>query len=189
MSVDAEIAALKVRAANIADAGRRDRVNLYAEGLAVKIRETAYTLGQLRQLTSRAPQSAPISGAAFSDRVHFYSDSFWAFERSLLDILAQVVNQAENYGLNERVCDFEAVASYVAANHSGTVLDAQFSVLAGAACYSEINDYRNCSLHRRQVYLECHTVQKTYGTPGYATGSFTNYEWYVCDNPLDTNPE
>lgn len=188
MGIDAEVQALIARTKSIADSGRRERVALYAHGLGAKFRQVEYTIGELSSLTAKAPGPGGPSGFSDFDRIHFYSDSFFALQRAVLDILAQLINQTEGLGLNERECDFTRLVAQLQLQTPTAALTNRLVALNGSASYSALNDYRNCSLHRRQVYLEYQTRQKLYSTPGYATGPFTSHEWYVCDNPLDVHP-
>jgi hypothetical protein len=181
-------------ASRVSDPARAQRIALYASGLESKLKEASFALSQIRILSASMPQSGYDSlGYNDFDRMHFYSDSFWAFERSALDVVAQLINQTEDLGLQEDGCDFRRLISEMENRHPAAPLTASLNNLRNTARIAELNDYRNCSLHRRQVFLQYQQSSKAivYSTPGYGTsgtGSVVSHEWYVCDNPLDVTP-
>ena len=55
-------------------------------------------------------------------------------------------------------------------------------------CFKNLDRYRNCSTHRRQIYIrvETKTIEET---PGYSsTGELITVKRLLCDNPLSLNP-
>jgi hypothetical protein len=147
-----------------------------------------FTYRFIQELGSKFPQPKDKSGYSDAQKMHFYSDSFWAFGRSSFDILGQVVNQTQNLGINESNCDFGSVLNFLTANAPADPLTTALNTIRASPTYAELNSYRNCSLHRRQVYLEGRKTEKDYATPGYSTGLFTLYEWILCDDPLVVTP-
>jgi hypothetical protein len=197
MSVSTEVANLIARAKDPGRAltpQRVERIVLYSGGLEAKMNQAMYALQTIKNLSSSTPQAGTTGYFSDFDRMHFYSDSFWSFGRAALDVLAQVINQTENLNLDEKRCDFATVLNTMQARDSASPLTALLSQLANTSSAGELDDYRNCSLHRRQVYLEYQQTLKIYTTPGYATspanstGSVVSHDWYLCDNPLDVIP-
>jgi hypothetical protein len=176
--------------AKVSAAAIKDRVVLYSNGLKSKARQASYALDVLCDLSKTDPRGSATGGFSSSDQVHFFSDSFWAFSRSMLDVMAQIVNQALALGLDERYCDFESTLRVLLTHHAGSPVTTSLDAAKNAAFYTQLNDYRNCSLHRRQVYLRCEQSATVYTTPGYDTATIpvAAPEWYICDNPLDVSP-
>ncbi|MBK8947190.1 MAG: hypothetical protein IPM32_18270 [Ignavibacteriae bacterium] len=173
------------------DAQRRERVILYANGIESKNKQASFALALINSLSNQTPSNTRDAyGYDDYDKIHFYSDTFWALERSILDVLSQIVNQTENLGLDERSCDFTRVINYIQANHNHSPLLPLLSTLRNLQEYTQLDEYRNCSMHRRQVYLEYQQTSRAYTTPGYgnASGSVISHEWIVCENPLDVIP-
>jgi hypothetical protein len=57
--------------------------------------------------------------------------------------------------------------------------------------FKNLDRYRNCSTHRRQIYIEEETKQVK-GTAGYessSTGPVITVVRTLCDNPLGLNPK
>src|SRR5262249_10145789 len=57
--------------------------------------------------------------------------------------------------------------------------------IANSTRFKNLERYRNCSTHRRQIYIETTTRS---ATPGYkATGLVLSIVRHLCDDPLATN--
>jgi hypothetical protein len=193
MALISEISGLISRGkdpAKVPEAARQERIELYGHGLISRIKEIGLTYRFIKDYASRFPQAADSMGYTDHDKIHFYSDSFWAFGRSAFDILGQLINQTHNLGINESKCDFESVLNAMNTNHSSDPLTAPLNAIKSSADYTELNAYRNCSMHRRQVYLEGNKIERDYATAGYsgATGPVTSYDWILVDDPLVVLP-
>ena len=185
MPLEPQITALIARAQDplkIPEQPRRERIELYAQGLLYRIMEVRLTYRFIHELGSKYPQPED------RDKIHLYSDSFWAFARSSFDILGQLLNQTQNLGINESGCHFGTVVAQLKATNPADPLTLSLDAIYNSPEYQDLNSYRNCSLHRRQVYLEGRKTEKDYGTSGYSTGAFLVYEWILCDNPLVVTP-
>ena len=168
--------------ARVPDLTRQQRISLYANGLLSKESESLFSLDEISAITAKPP--TPVG----SERIHFFSDSFWTFQRAVVDIFAQLVNQTCSFGIDEKNCNFKNLYDHIAGSAPAHMMAPHLGAIYCSPEYRQLNDYRNCSVHRRQVYLEVRKVEKVYDTPGYSTGSFTRFEWYICDNPLDVAP-
>ena len=169
MPLETEIPALIARAQDplkIPQQPRRERIQLYGQGLLYRIMEVRLTFNFIHQLGSKYPQPAD------RDRIHLYSDSFWAFTRSSFDILGQILNQTQNLGINESGCHFGTVVDRLKHTNPADPLTLALDAIYNHPEYQALNSYRNCSLHRRQVYLEGRKTEKDYGTSGYPPAHF-----------------
>jgi hypothetical protein len=161
----------------------QQRISIYANGLLSKESQSLFSLEEISAITRKTP-----TGASIPEKIHFFSDSFWVFQRAEVDILAQLVNQGCSFHIDEKDCNFSKLFDHVTSRAPSHAIAAHLATIHNSPEYRALNDYRNCSVHRRQVYLELRRVDRVYDTPGYATGSFTQFEWYICDNPLDIVP-
>lgn len=162
------------------------RIQLYSMGVGAKLKEAEYALQQLSNLAALGPAATTEAQAiSVEDKIHFYVDSFFAFSYSTLDVIAQVVNQAHALGLDERTVSFKAVKGRLTtATHP--VLKAHFERISRTYKFRNMENYRNCSTHRRRIYIQTTTVQ---GTPGYSsTGMITSTKHVLCDDPLSLAP-
>lgn len=179
---------------------------LYAEGVKAKLNQATYACDKLIALQvayypSVGGGTTPPSNSSIlneDELIAFYCESCWDFLRSSLDITAQVVNQVCRLGMVERDVDFKRVCEAVANSnsHSGTKLDRSLQRCLRSKSFIQLEDYRHCSTHRRQVYIEKEMTQKTVsGTSAYdlvkGIGTSPSSEqtiWYLCKNPWDLNP-
>jgi Cthe_2314-like HEPN len=187
MPLEAQLQALIARAQDplkIPEQHRRERIELYGQGILYRIMEVRLTCRFIQELGGKYPQPED------RDKIHLYSDSFWAFARSSFDILGQILNQTQNLGINESGCHFGTVVDRLKHTNPADALTLSLDAIYSRPEYRDLNSYRNCSLHRRQVYLEGRKTEKDYGTSGYstATGAFIAYEWILCDDPLVVIP-
>src|SRR5882724_9591731 len=119
MPLETEITALIARAQDplkIPQQPRRERIQLYGQGLLYRIMEVRLTFNFIQELGNKYPQPAD------RDRIHLYSDSFWAFTRSSFDILGQILNQTQNLGINESGCHFGTVVDRLKATNPADAL-------------------------------------------------------------------
>lgn len=202
MSVSEEIDSLKNRAQNIISPRgyRRDLLIVYAVGLRAKIEQAEFALNQLSNfieeigdtVTATAPQAfLPKS------EIYFYSDTFWAFLYSSLDVLAQVINKALKLGMDEEDVTFGRLDRELEQHrtYAGTTIQKKVHGCKVSRTYHWLKKYRNCSVHRRRVYIrrqvqvgtpEYHRISSTGGIDvgAYNAGLFT-----LCDDPYMLKPE
>ena len=172
---------------------RRQRIKLYGEGLKSKIVQANYALSQIRKFSNRTDTTATSTSPdeiEIAAKVGFYCDAFWAFLYSSLDVLGHVINQSMKLELDEKQVSFKKVASELKAKHENANLTRCVSECCKSNAFKNIEAYRNCSTHRRQIYIE-EKVIIVRGTPGYgttATRPFESVQRIICDNPLVAKP-
>lgn len=172
---------------------RKQRIKLYCEGLKAKAKQAVYALRELSKLenqtdsavTTTDPNEPPIQ-----ERVEFYCDTFWALLYSCLDVLGQIANQAMRLGFDEKDVSFKKIANSICNNHGGSPEDTAFTNCKNSIAFKNLDKYRNCSTHRRQIYIctRTVTVQHSTGYQTITTGDDVTVERILCDNPLDITP-
>jgi cell fate (sporulation/competence/biofilm development) regulator YlbF (YheA/YmcA/DUF963 family) len=191
MSVLEEIDALPEKVRDIPQKTRRRKVYLYSQGLKSKIRQSQYALSELTTFSDQAEQITTTTAPEefmIAEKVHFYCDAFWAFLYSSLDILAQIINQSLKLGMDEREVSFKKVASRLDKN---TGLSKKIQACLSSKAFRNLERYRNCSMHRRAIYIE-EEVRTVRGTTGYRSASSSVIQEVVrtiCDNPLVATPK
>ena len=166
------------------------RIKLYSSGVIAKIQHANYALTKLKELSTQSDISSTNQTIEFavSERLHFYIDSFFAFLYSSFDVIAQVINQKLHLNKDERKVSINSIRDEINNSHSGIPLNTILNQLFRSNCFKNLDRYRNCSTHRRQIYIrvETRTIE---GTPGYSsTGELTTVKYLLCDNPLSLNP-
>ena len=99
---------------------RRQRIELYCEGLKAKARQADYALRELSKLENQTDNTVTPTDPdepLIQERVEFYCDTFWAFLYSCLDVLGQITNQAIRLGLDEKDVSFKRIANTLQNNH------------------------------------------------------------------------
>jgi hypothetical protein len=178
-------------------AGKAKRVTgiiqLYSFGVSAKLREASYALQQLAKLASSEAEvtssTTSTDETELNDRFHFYTDAFFAFLYSSLDVLAQVINQTMQLGFKEQDVSFKRVEERLRTNHASTPIQKGVSAILNAQTFNNLDKYRNCSTHRRQIYIRTVTIRVSH-TPGYsATGPIDSFKRILCDDPLMLTPK
>lgn len=194
MGVHDQIAELE-SAANltIPQKGRKQKIILYSEGLKSKLAQVDYALSQLNSLAELTDTSTTTTASdelGISDRIAFYCDSFWAFLYSSLDVLAQLINQSLKLDIDEKGVSFKRIEDELSKHHNGSKLQKTVNALRKSNFFKNLDGYRNCSVHRRQIYIEevIRTVKRTAGYHATATGSVQSVQRIICDNPLVVKP-
>lgn len=170
-------------------------MKLYTEGLKAKVTQVNFALDKLSDFSNISDDTTTSTGQdgiTITDKVHFYSDTFWTFLYSSLDVLAQVVNQAMNLGFDEKNVSFDQVHSKLQGNkYKQSAIAKKFRECVKSNAFKNLDRYRNCSTHRRQIYIE-EEVKKVKGTAGYqssSTGPVVNVLRTLCDDALVLNPK
>lgn len=164
-------------------------IQLYSQGVKTKLRNAEFALTMLRNLAGQSDDSIYIPGFTVLDSIHFYIDSFFAFLYSSFDVIAQIINQKLNMAIDEQQVSFKRVKSKLDQNYQGTILQQICFKLLATTFFINLERYRNCSTHRRQIYIESKTTTRS-GTPGYSvSGPLTIIERLLCDNPLILKPK
>ncbi len=179
---------------NVPQKTRRRKIHLYAEGLKSKIRQSEYSLSSLESLSVRTDAAVTTTTHdeyGITDQVGFYCDTFWAFLYSGLDVLAQIINQSLNLGMREKEVSFKQVVNHLNTKNSGTPLQQKCDACLKSNAFKNLDAYRNCSTHRRQIYIkeEVKIVKHTAGYHTTTTGPVDSLVRIICDNPLDMTPQ
>ena len=175
---------------------RQQRITLYAAGLKGKIRQTELALSRLTEFDNQSDEyttSSVPDEFTIKERVHFYCDAFWTFLFSSLDVLAQIVNQAMKLGFEEGNISFKNVNTKLQGNtYKGTGIAKKFKTCCGSRSFKNLYRYRNCSIHRRQIFIKEKATSSsesvTNGYPSTSTGPIVNVERILCDDPLYVKP-
>ncbi len=166
------------------------RIKLYSSGVIAKIQHANYALTKLKELSTQSDVSSSNQDIEFavSERLHFYVDSFFAFLYSSFDVIAQVINQKLHLDKNERKVSIKSIKDAIDNNCSGIPLNTILDQLFRSNCFKNLDKYRNCSTHRRQIYIRAETVTIE-ETPGYtATSELIIVKRLLCDDPFSLNP-
>lgn len=173
---------------------------LYAQQVEAKFKNARYSLHKLKELErpivvgSGTVLSEPLNNV---EKVNFYCDCFWDFLRSSIDILAQLINELTSRTLDERSVDIKRVAQNIDPSLYPQ-LKTSVDYLLRLTAFNTLEDYRHCSMHRRQVYIETIAQElEILGTRGYdiSTDSSTSerkqtrYISHICRNPWDLIPD
>lgn len=165
-----------------------NKIILYAEGTKAKFRNADYALLIIQRLSTLSDEFADSTDSEFSikEKLEFHVDSFFAFLYSSFDIISQVVNQKSRLGLNEKAVSFYKVKSALRSRHQGTSLQRAYERISRKNFFKNLDNYRNCSSHRRPI---CIMSTHSTATAGYSTsGSIPIPQHLICENPLSLNP-
>ncbi len=151
--------------------GRKTKVRLYGEGVKSKLKQADYSLAQLTLYSNQSDDTTTTTDpeeTSITDRVGFYCDAYWAFLFSSLDILAQVINQSQKLGLDEKDVSFKRIEQKLRTTpYMGTRLQQKVSACLRSFAFRNLDKYRNCSTHRRQIFTREHSIRMTTtNTPG-----------------------
>lgn len=175
---------------------RRRKLKLYAEGLKAKITQVNFALDKLSEFNNKTDETTTSTvqdAISITDQVHFYCDTFWTFLYSSLDVLAQVANQAMKLGFaDERQVSLARVNQKLQSGaYKASKISKKFADCIKSKAFKNVDRYRNCSTHRRQIYIE-EITKSVRGTAGYqssTTGPLVTVVRMLCDNPLELNPK
>lgn len=202
MSVSDEINSLRTRAEIISKRGSRlHRLIVYAEGLNAKIDQAEFALTQLTSFindTGYTVTATTPEGFVPSSELYFYGDAFWTFLYSSLDVLAQVVNQALKLDIDEENVTFGRLAIELKqhSSYADTPIYNRVHNCKVSRWYHWLKKYRNCSVHRRRVYIGRQVFDV--GTPEYhlasstetiGVGAFNAGPFTLCDDPYTIKPK
>lgn len=169
---------------------RAKKIELYSYGILAKYKNAVYALSKLKELNKHTDDKKLVDSDELivRDRIHFYLDSFFAFIYSTFDVSAQVVNQKYKLGFDEKKVNFKAVATKLKATHLGTDIQNCFSSIVKSNYLVNLEKYRNCSTHRRQIYIRCEATSIS-ETPGYSsTAELITLKRTICDDPYAISP-
>lgn len=174
-----------------------ERTQLYAEATKVKLRQACYAVEMLKQLAPQEDNGSVVDSGTgtprhqltITEQIYYHCDAFWDFLRASLDVLAQLVNERLSLGIPEREVDVKAVTAQV---RQGSAIRTALSELLRSEAFTALEEYRNCSIHRRHIFIEVETVTRSStGSRGYSTVStepHTDVNRYLSINPWDLRP-
>lgn len=180
-----------------------DTANLYAEGIKGKFRLARHCvemLGIVEPLNASVLQVNSESstwevGLNDEDQIQLYCECLWHLLRSTIDMLSQLINEVRVLGIPERQVDFGRVTAKMRVVEANSPLEQALRNLAKSAAFKDLNEYRHCCTHRRQVFVLkdveqiTHTSSATSGYQYYDMGSKeTVVHRYLCSNPWDVRP-
>lgn len=191
MTIEEKIDSLIERAqSKVSQRKRKQKIELYAAGLKEKLREAKFSLTNLREYKGQA--DATISDTeiyGIGDKVHFFCDCFMVFLYASLDVLAQIINQTEKFDDDERNVYFNSIVEKTQLTNSN--LRSCLYNIKKSRAFTNLNKYRNCSLHRRHIYFEEESISVK-GSEGYGKSttdrSISETERYLCDDPFTHTP-
>jgi len=174
---------------------QKKKILLYAEGLKAKLKQVDYALTCLEQFDNRSDATISTTeekSPSISMQVSFYCDIFWTFLYSSLDVLSQIVNQAMALDLDEKDVSFNKVKGKLGGNtFKSKEISKQYDKCFKSNAFKNLEKYRNCSIHRRQIYIE-ETFTGVRRTPGYSIsttdGTSTTVSRILCKDPLKPTP-
>lgn len=180
---------------NVRQKQRKEKLNIYCEGLKSKATQVNFSVKELIKLKDQTDTHATASDPEYvsvTNRVAFYCDSFWIFLYSCLDILGQIVNQSMDLKFAEKKTSFKGIKEYLDKHHKDTQIQKNFAKCFNSREFKNLDHYRNCSIHRRHIYFE-EQLMTTHHQPGYSvttsTSNTTTVVRTICDNPLDLKPK
>lgn len=177
----------------ITQKARKQKIELYSEGLKAKTNQAKFALENLDSFSNQSDHivsSTARDEFTISEKVGFFCDAYWTFLYSSLDVLAQIINQALKLDLKENVVSFNSVAKHLEQKQENSNIQQKFKDCRNSYVFKHLDAYRNCSTHRRQIYIK-EEVKIVKHTPGYRTtsiGSVEGVERIICDNPLELTP-
>lgn len=184
--VDAKIDRAKIRICYSIAPEAHARISLYAEGLKGKFREAEFalkkilTLGSINTLTTTFSPQAEFE---IEDEIRFFVDAYFAFLYSTLDVLSHIINQKYPLISDEKGVSFNNITAALERNQLGSLIQRRCSSFKTKKVFIELEAYRNCSTHRRLIYIELRTRRGTRGYPDIAP-----VNWIICDDPYSLNP-
>jgi hypothetical protein len=177
----------------ISQTRRKEKALLYAHGLKAKLKQSQFALHKLigfenssdRMTTTTSPDNVRIK-----EQVEFYCDAFWAFLYSSLDVLAQYINQVMKFDMNEKDVSFKAVLRKAESLRPGDTISSSMRNCKVSRYFANLDKYRNCSTHRRQIFIEerTHSIERTDGYVTSTSEEVSTVERIICDDPLVIRP-
>ena len=167
------------------------KIKLYSAGVQAKLRNAEYALYKISDLSPQSNDVTSTDEGSFliTDKIHFYVDSFFAFLYSAFDVMSQVINQKMNIGTDELDVSFGKLKRILDSNYVGNPIQQLFNEISKKNFFKNLMRYRNCSTHRRQIYIKAVTSIIS-ETPGYtSTERVTTVKRVLCDNPLSLKPK
>jgi len=171
----------------------KDRLKIYVLGLEDRLNQVDYCLSVLKTLSGSSTETTSTTASITIDinkRAEFYCDTFWTWVYSSLDILAQIINQAENLKLDEERVSFDIILKHIKDKHLNPRALPVLESIKKSNLYAWIKGYRNCANHRRPICLwherKTVTQTKSYET---SSGPIERVVRYICDHKVTLKPK
>jgi hypothetical protein len=190
MSLEQEINSMVDRLVPNEPTTRKRKIELYSHGVIAKYKNADYALSKLNELNKHRDDKtiADENDLLVRERIHFYLDSFFAFVYSTFDVTSQVINQKWRIDMDEKRVSIKGIKNHLNNHNNGTDLQTLIDSLCRANYFKNLDKYRNCSTHRRQIYIKCEATLIS-ETPGYSsTADLETVQRYICDDPYALTP-
>lgn len=207
MNIQNEIDAIKEKNTSLKSKSRQEKTELYCEGLKAKLEQASFALSCVEKFTNLSDDTKSTTeeiSFSISMQVAFYCDTFWTFLYSSLDVLSQIVNQTMALGLKEKDVSFNQIKGKLGGTvHKDLEVSIRYNKCFKSRAFKNLEKYRNCSTHRRQIFIvelcETKSVRRTAGYPSTATTDSTSIATTdststivtrtLCDDPLTQKPK
>ena len=175
------------------------KVIVYSEAIKAKFYQVRWSLDLLREIEhtpnieGNTTSQEAWNRMSTNDKIVFFCECFWDYLRSSIDIIAQLINELRSLEIDEDNVSFYKVRDKMKPSMSTTLLFKALVSCERSWAFKELNSYRHCSTHRRQVCifeepssLQLQPLTQVYG---YMSGS-TAVIWnrYLCCNPSSLHP-
>ncbi len=176
---------------------------LYIEGIRGKLQLAHHCIEMLRMIEHAEQSTIQVvltlsthqSSLGVEDQILFYCDSYWNILRSSLDILGQLINEIHGLGISERKADFNSVEYKTRMTMPNSSVQKALYNMKRSKAFKNLNEYRHCSTHRRQIFIRgdiLETTKSSSGTPGYtydySGAKSVTIDRYLCNNPWEATP-
>ena len=163
------------------------KIRIYVNGLYGKLENAEFALSKIEEIISET--KVYDASSEIEPEIYFYVDSFFAFLYSCFDVLAQILNQYFNLNQNEKNVYFKnIIKSRVIKRENLALYNELDRIVFRKRYFKNLEKYRNCSTHRRQIYIQ-REITRTAEPPGYSiTAEITRITWIICDDPLMLKP-
>jgi len=174
MSIFREIGNLETRIeSEVAQQSRRRKLKLYLAGLESKVRQADYAIFLIEKYEDRYDSISSTTEDEtlnIKEQVEFYCDTFWIFLYSTLDVLAQIINHAYRFNIDEKDVSFKGLKTRIDNTISGSDVEIEYNRIRRSNAFINAVKYRNCSIHRRPIFIQEEITQITH-TRGYTITS------------------
>lgn len=169
----------------------QSNIKLYSHGAVSKITNAEYAFNKLKELNQSDDTTTSTNidnDLPPSEKICFYLDAFFAFLYSVYDVAGQIINQKLRINCDEQKVSFKYIKFHLNRYYNGTQVQKNVDALIKTNYFTNLERYRNCSTHRRQICIKIETSSVEI-TPGYnATDAFKSTTRVLCDDPLKINP-
>lgn len=190
MDVHASLKALDTHFVDSLSMTKVRKITLYSSGTSAKLLQARYALRCLFDLSDKfGGTSTAEDEFTDADCAQFYTDAYFAFLYSAFDIFAHIINVVKDIKLAEDEVSFKKIKGKLKATIASDSLTLACDGIVRSNNFKNLEKYRNCSTHRRPIFLR-HIETKISETPGYsATSPLVQTVHVLCDDPLVLNPK